>query len=180
MKFHIVGTGEKVDDILKGYNLTLDELKNENKHIRIWNYLVPGTKLKIPVLSEAIVEDINEIEPFIEDYYPKIKIQEETYQYIEDDELEEDNEEDNEEVLEEITIEKEMYNDQESGYTESSDKVEEIIEHKQEDNLERYDIDNNCSNCNNSNKCVNNNNIVYRYVYQMPYYRPIIYVIPRR
>lgn len=187
MKFHIVGTGEKVDDILKGYNLTLDELKNENKHIRIWNYLVPGTKLKIPVLSEAIVEDINEIEPFIEDYYPKIKIQEETYQYIEDEDLEEIIEEDNEEVLQKTTIEKEMNNEQKNEYTESSNKVEEIIKHKIEDNSERYDVYNNSNNCyyndnaNNNSNCINNNNnIVYRYVYPMPYYRPIIYVIPRR
>ena len=78
MKFHIVGNGENVDDILKGYDLTIDELKSENKHIRIWNNLIPGTKLKIPVLSESLVEDINEIEPFIEDYYPKIKIENET------------------------------------------------------------------------------------------------------
>jgi hypothetical protein len=77
MKFHIVGNGENVDDILKGYDLSLDELKNENKHIRLWDKLIPGTKLKIPILSENLVEDINEIEPFIEDYYPKIKIEEE-------------------------------------------------------------------------------------------------------
>ena len=61
MKFHIVGNGETVEDILRGYDLTIEELKNENKHIRIWNKLIPGTKLKIPILSEAIIEDINTI-----------------------------------------------------------------------------------------------------------------------
>ena len=83
MKFHIVGNGESIDDILNGYDITFDELKNENKHIRIWNNLIPGTKLKIPVLTEAIVEEINEIEPFIEDYYPKIKVEEEEYTLVE-------------------------------------------------------------------------------------------------
>ena len=70
MKFHIVGNGESIKDILDGYEITIEELKNENKHIRNWNYLIPGTKLKIPVLTEALVEELNEIEPFIEDYYP--------------------------------------------------------------------------------------------------------------
>ena len=47
--------------ILSCNNLTIDELKNENKHIRVWTNLIPGTKLKIPVLTESIVEDINTI-----------------------------------------------------------------------------------------------------------------------
>ena len=85
MKFHIIGNGENVEDILKGYDLSIDELKNENKHIRVWDKLIPGTKLKIPVLSENLVEDINEIEPFIEDYYPKIKIEDDIKIFNESD-----------------------------------------------------------------------------------------------
>ena len=85
MKFHIVGNGESIDDILNGYDITFDELKNENKHIRIWEYLIPGTKLKIPVLTESIIENINEIEPFIEDYYPKLKIQDDYENIIEEE-----------------------------------------------------------------------------------------------
>ena len=76
MKFHIVGNGESVKEILDSYDLSLDELKKENRHIRLWNYLIPGTKLKIPVLSESINQDINDMEPFIEDYYPKLKVEE--------------------------------------------------------------------------------------------------------
>ena len=62
MKFHIVGNGESVKEILDSYDLSLDELKKENRHIRLWNYLIPWTKLKIPVLSESINQDINDME----------------------------------------------------------------------------------------------------------------------
>ena len=80
MKFHIIGNNESLSEILNSYDITLDELKKENKHIRMWNYLIPGTKLKIPVITETMNEDINEIEPFIEDYYPKIKLEEQYYE----------------------------------------------------------------------------------------------------
>lgn len=71
MKFHIVGNGENTKDIILTYSLTLDELKEVNKHIRDWNKLIPGTKLKIPTISEVIDQDIMDMDPFIEDYYPK-------------------------------------------------------------------------------------------------------------
>ena len=29
MKFHLVGNGESIDDILRGYDISIDELKNE-------------------------------------------------------------------------------------------------------------------------------------------------------
>jgi hypothetical protein len=72
LKFHIVRTGETLEDILFLFNLTKDELVEENRHIRIWDRLVPGTKLKIPAITEVIEQDVNEMEPFIEDYYPKL------------------------------------------------------------------------------------------------------------
>lgn len=162
MKFHIVGNGENVEDILKGYDITINELKNENKHIRVWNYLIPGTKLKIPVLTESIVEDLNEIEPFIEDYYPKIEI-EDNYQKIDDT--------DQVSIADEVN-DKDM---QTSNYEEASneiqeeikeEKITEIIENKVEENIVRD---------------YKEQPVLYRYVYPQPYYyQPIIYVIPRR
>lgn len=75
MKFHIVRNGETVDDIMFLYSLNHDELIEKNRHIRSWNKLVPGTKLKIPVVSEEIDQEVISMEPFIEDYYPKINNQ---------------------------------------------------------------------------------------------------------
>ncbi len=74
MKFHIVSDGEALQDILFAYNLSAEEVKKENKHIRVWARLIPGTKLKIPAISEVSAQDLNDIEPFIEDYYPKLKV----------------------------------------------------------------------------------------------------------
>ena len=70
MKFHIVRKGETLEKVLFIYELTKDELIQSNKHIRNWEKLIPGTKLKIPVITEAIDQDIMEMEPFITDYYP--------------------------------------------------------------------------------------------------------------
>lgn len=161
MKFHIVGNGESVDDILNGYDITIDELKNENKHIRIWEYLIPGTKLKIPVLTESIIENINEIEPFIEDYYPKLKIQDDYENIIEEENNEIEIEPNNDfNVIEESNVTEEQLNVVE----EDEKHIEEIIEKNIENNYNRQ-----------------NNHMIYRYIYPQPYYyRPIVYVIPRR
>ncbi len=56
------------------YGLDEDEIKKENKHIRFWDRLIPGIKLKIPVISERIDNEITTMDPFIEDYYPKLKL----------------------------------------------------------------------------------------------------------
>ena len=74
MKFHIIRSGETIDKIMFIYSLTKDELVQNNKHIRNWNKLVPGTKIKIPIITEAIDQDILDMEPFIEEYYPKKNI----------------------------------------------------------------------------------------------------------
>lgn len=72
MKFHIIQVGETLDKILFLYDLNKDELVEENRHIKNWNKLIPGTKLKIPTVSQTIDSEIMEMEPFVEDYYPKI------------------------------------------------------------------------------------------------------------
>lgn len=97
MKFHIVRDGETVREIMFLYSITEDELKEENRHIRSWDRLIPGTKLKISTLCEADDNDILQMEPFIEDYYPKdIKL---------DDEVEKEKKlEPEENIQEEITF----------------------------------------------------------------------------
>src|SRR5690554_3078927 len=72
LKFHIVRNNETLEDILFLYNLTKDELMEQNQHIRSWNKIIPGTKLKIPPITEAVEQEVSDMEPFIEDYYPKL------------------------------------------------------------------------------------------------------------
>ena len=169
MKFHIVGNGETVEDILRGYDLTIDELKNENKHIRIWNKLIPGTKLKIPILSEAIIEDINTIEPFIEEYYPKIKIEEDNQ--IINEFGDESNEVEITELIDEDDANSEKYLNHEDN-----NSIQETVE---EDNINE-EVDQQVKIIDNKEN-INKNQIYYRYIYPQPYYyRPIIYVIPRK
>ena len=168
MKFHIVGNGETVEDILQGYDLTIEELKNENKHIRIWNKLIPGTKLKIPILSEAIIDDINTIEPFLEEYYPKIKIEEDN-QIIKDFD-----DESNEIEITELLNEDDINNDEYLNHKDNK-SIQETVEQ----NMEKVITEN--SETIKSKGNINNNQIYYRYIYPQPYYyRPIIYVIPRK
>lgn len=71
MKFHIVKNGESINTILNIYSLQKDELVESNRHIRSWDRLIPGSKLKIPTITSVIDQDVIDMEPFIEDYYPK-------------------------------------------------------------------------------------------------------------
>ena len=88
MKFHIVRNNETLEDILFLYNVTKEELMEQNQHIRSWNKIVPGTKLKIPPITEAVEQDISDMEPFVEDYYPKLNYKEYTVTADEDIPLE--------------------------------------------------------------------------------------------
>lgn len=74
MNYHIVRTNETIEKIALIYNLTINEIKNINTHVRSWSYLIPGTRLKLPPIPESINEEINDVEPFIEDYYPRIDL----------------------------------------------------------------------------------------------------------
>ena len=73
MKFHIKRSNEKIEEILFLYNISFDELKESNKHISKWDKVPPGTKLKIPVITRNDDVELMEMEPFIEDYYPKLE-----------------------------------------------------------------------------------------------------------
>lgn len=155
MKFHIVGTNESIQEIIDAYDITLEELKKENKHIRVWNNLIPGTKLKIPVITESMNEELNSTEPFIEDYYPKIRIDNEKYETL-NEELEEVKiDQTQENVIEEVNKEEPI-----KEFNEIEEKKE-IIEEpiKERPNSNRYYIP-------------------YP-SYQMYPYSPIIYVIKR-
>ena len=72
MNSHIVRVNEKLDKIARIYNLNIDEIKKINTHIRDWDNLIPGTKLRLPEISEILNNEIDNVEPFIEEYYPRI------------------------------------------------------------------------------------------------------------
>lgn len=154
MKFHIVGTNETIQEILDAYDITIDELKKENKHIRVWNNLIPGTKIKIPVITESMNEDINSTEPFIEDYYPKIRIDNEEYETLNVEKKEEPMEPIKEEIIQEVNNEEPI-----KEFEEKQEIVQKQEVFKERPNSNRYYIP-------------------YPR-YQMYPYGPVIYVIPR-
>lgn len=75
MKFHILQSNEKISDILFMYNISLDELKENNKHISKWDSVLPGTKLRLPFITKNDDLELMELEPFIEDYYPTLGVE---------------------------------------------------------------------------------------------------------
>lgn len=83
--YHIVRMNEKLEQIALTYNLSVEEIKSNNQHIRDWGKLVAGTKLILPAIPSALRDELNDVEPFIEDYYPKL-INPSEYQNINDEE----------------------------------------------------------------------------------------------
>lgn len=69
MKEHIVKNGETIEKIMFIYSATKDELLEANKHIKNVDNLIPGTKLKIPIITKVVDDDMMNLDPFIEDYY---------------------------------------------------------------------------------------------------------------
>lgn len=74
MDYHIVLPGEKLEDIAGYYNLSLEEIKSANPQFRSWDNLAPGVKLKLPAIPEYLETELELVEPFIEDYYPTIDL----------------------------------------------------------------------------------------------------------
>jgi hypothetical protein len=69
---HIVRMNEHVDSILNTYQITLDELKENNLHITDFNNLKCGMKLLIPYLSKNVEQVLESTGGFVQKYYPKI------------------------------------------------------------------------------------------------------------
>ena len=74
---HIVRENEKITDILRNYNVTLDDIKVCNLHITDFNNLRPSTKLRIPSINSETVEILDKSEPLVSQYYePNYQIEE--------------------------------------------------------------------------------------------------------
>lgn len=76
MTFHIVRMNEKIEKIALNYQVELEEIKELNRFIKDWNHLIPGTKLRLPEISTALNEELDNEEPFIEEYYPTLLFKE--------------------------------------------------------------------------------------------------------
>ena len=74
MKIHVVRLNETIQDIGKKYNISQEEIKKANPHFRSWENIAPGAKINLPSIPEYLQEEIDNVEPFIEDYYPTIDI----------------------------------------------------------------------------------------------------------
>ncbi len=172
MKFHIVQMNETIEEITFLYNLTVDELKEENRHIRKWDKLIPGTKLKIPVITEAIDSEVAEMEPFIEDYYPKIQAEDNILNdstEVMTEPIEEEKVEDDKEELDSSFNEKEEEKIEIDNVEEKEEKIESTINEKKEETPKEIK--------NEVNKEPLKNNY-YQYPYINPYYS-YYYHLPR-
>ena len=74
MNYHIVRANETIDKIANSYNLLKEEIIEINMHITNWDHLIPGTRLKLPEIPDVLKDELDAVEPFIEDYYPKIDV----------------------------------------------------------------------------------------------------------
>lgn len=79
MNYHIVRNGETIEKIALIYNLDIIEIKEVNKHIKSFDNLVPGLRLRLPEIPDSITLELNDVEPFIEDYYPKLSDYDDVY-----------------------------------------------------------------------------------------------------
>lgn len=72
MKFHIVQVNERAQDISKKYNVSLEEIVKLNRHINNIDSIVPGMKIRLPILSDEVSDELKDNFLDIEKYYPKV------------------------------------------------------------------------------------------------------------
>ncbi len=73
VKYHIVQVNEKIKDISKKYNISLEEIVKFNRHINNIDSIVPGMKIRLPILSDEVNDELKENFLDIDKYYPKIE-----------------------------------------------------------------------------------------------------------
>ncbi|MDF2700289.1 MAG: hypothetical protein K0Q49_1847 [Haloplasmataceae bacterium] len=73
MKFHIVQVNEKIKDISRKYNVSVDEIIKLNRHINNIDNIVAGMKLRLPILSDDVSDQLKDNFLDIEKYYPKLE-----------------------------------------------------------------------------------------------------------
>ncbi len=71
MIVHIIKENQTLKMISESYNVSKNDIITNNKHISDWKNLKAGMKIYIPLLNENVISELEESEPFIEDYYKK-------------------------------------------------------------------------------------------------------------
>lgn len=69
---HIVKNNENIKDILDVYHISLDELKEYNRHITDFSNIICGQKILIPFLKEEVSQILDSTESFVEKYYDDV------------------------------------------------------------------------------------------------------------
>lgn len=73
MKVHIVQVNETLRDIARKYNITVEDIIKNNQHISHARHILPGMKLKLPILSEEANTRFRDQMLQIHDYYPTLE-----------------------------------------------------------------------------------------------------------
>lgn len=69
---HIIKNGERIENIVDIYKVSYEELKLANMHISDLKNVVPGMKIKVPLISEEIEQILDKTESFVMNYYPLV------------------------------------------------------------------------------------------------------------
>ncbi|NLC95168.1 MAG: LysM peptidoglycan-binding domain-containing protein, partial [Bacilli bacterium] len=69
MKYHVVQVNETVHDVARKYQISVEEIMKLNRHITSPEYIIPGMKLRLPVLTEEVSEELKDNFLDIEKYY---------------------------------------------------------------------------------------------------------------
>ena len=69
---HIIKNGERIENIVDIYKVSIEELKLANMHISDLKNVVPGMKIKVPLISEEIEQILDKTESFVMNYYPLV------------------------------------------------------------------------------------------------------------
>lgn len=69
---HIVKNNESIKDVLDVYHISLDELKEYNRHITDFSNLICGQKILVPYLKDEIEQILDKTESFAEKYYDDV------------------------------------------------------------------------------------------------------------
>ncbi|ERJ12759.1 LysM peptidoglycan-binding domain-containing protein [Haloplasma contractile] len=72
MKIHIVQVNDTIDRIAKKYDVDVEDIKKHNRQINNFKSIAPGMKLKIPVLTQTVEEELIDNSPSVESYYPSL------------------------------------------------------------------------------------------------------------